>query len=243
MAMKLVVMGVSGCGKSSLGAALAQALGGRLIEGDDHHPSANRLKMQQGIALSDADRWPWLDELGALVRDAGDGPAVLTCSALKRRYRDRLRALAPGLRFVFVDITQADALARVAARQGHFFPAQLVANQFAALEPPLSEPGVVRVDARLPLDAQRDAVLQQLAAGAPTEAPRTHPAALARFELTGRLALVTGSSTGIGLAIARGLAGAGARVVLNARNADRLEQTAQALRAEGVEVLTAVQGG
>ncbi|KQP38998.1 gluconokinase [Pseudorhodoferax sp. Leaf274] len=161
-------MGVSGCGKSSLGAALAQALGGQLIEGDDHHPPTNRLKMQQGIALTDDDRWPWLDVLGALLRDVAGGPAVLTCSALKRRYRDRLRALAPGLQFVFVDITEAEALARVAARQGHFFPARLVADQFAALEPPLGEPGVVRVDATLPLQAQRDAVLQQLAAARPT---------------------------------------------------------------------------
>jgi gluconokinase len=162
MAMKLVVMGVSGCGKSSLGAALAQALGGRLIEGDDHHPPASRAKMAQGIALSDADRWPWLEHIGALVREADAAPVVLTCSALKRRYRDLLRTLAPGLQFVFVDIGQAEALARVGARQGHFFPAQLVANQFAALESPVGEPGVVCVDALLPLQAQRDAVLRQL---------------------------------------------------------------------------------
>lgn len=163
MAVKLVVMGVSGCGKSSLGAVLAQALGGQLIEGDDHHQGANRHKMQQGIALTDQDRWPWLEQLGTLVRDAGDGPAVLTCSALKRCYRDRLRALAPGLQFVFLDISQAEALARVGARQGHFFPAQLVVNQFAALEPPLGEPGVLRVEAVRPLLAQRDSVLRQLA--------------------------------------------------------------------------------
>ncbi|MGC3985554.1 MAG: gluconokinase [Pseudorhodoferax sp.] len=162
MAMKLVVMGVSGCGKSSLGAALAQALGGRLIEGDDYHPPANQARMAQGIALTDADRWPWLEQLGALVRDENAGAVVLTCSALKRSYRDLLRTLAPGLQFVFVDIAQAEALARVGARQGHFFPAQLVANQFAALESPVGEPGVVCVDALLPLAAQCEAALEQL---------------------------------------------------------------------------------
>ncbi|WP_326543212.1 gluconokinase [Pseudorhodoferax sp.] len=163
MATKLVVMGVSGCGKSSLGAALAQALQARLIEGDDYHPRENQDKMHRGIALTDADRWPWLERIGALVRDEGAQPVVLTCSALKRAYRDRLRALEPVLQFVFVDITEDEARARVGARQGHFFPAQLVANQFAALESPVGEPGVVRVDALLPLQAQCDAVLQQLA--------------------------------------------------------------------------------
>lgn len=102
MAMKLVVMGVSGCGKSSLGAALAQALGGPLIEGDDHHPPANRAKMAQGIALTDEDRWPWLEQLGQRVRDDDAASVVLTCSALKRRYRDLLRSYVPGLQFVFV---------------------------------------------------------------------------------------------------------------------------------------------
>lgn len=163
MAMKLVVMGVSGCGKSSLGAALAQALGGPLIEGDDHHPPANRAKMAQGIALTDEDRWPWLEQLGQRVRDDDAASVVLTCSALKRRYRDLLRSYVPGLQFVFVDISQAEAQARVGARQGHFFPAQLVPNQFAALESPVGEPGVIRVDALLTLQAQRDAVLRQLA--------------------------------------------------------------------------------
>ncbi|KQP20066.1 gluconokinase [Pseudorhodoferax sp. Leaf267] len=166
MNLKLVVMGVSGCGKSSLGAALAQALGSRLIEGDDYHPAANQDKMQRGIALTDDDRWPWLAHIGALVRDEAGG-AVLTCSALKRSYRDRLRALEPALRFVFVDITEEEARARVGARQGHFFPAQLVANQFAALEPPVGETGVVRVDALLTLQDQRDAVLRELGVARP----------------------------------------------------------------------------
>jgi len=149
----LVVMGVSGCGKSSLGAALATALGLPLIEGDDHHPAANVRKMSQGIALTDADRAGWLATLGQALAAAPQG-AVLTCSALKRIYRDQLRAAAPGLRFVFMSIERAEAERRVAARAGageHMFPASLVANQFATLESPVGEAGVLAVDATAPL--------------------------------------------------------------------------------------------
>ncbi|MET0543038.1 MAG: gluconokinase [Variovorax sp.] len=148
----LVVMGVSGCGKSTLGQSLATGLGLPLIEGDDFHPPANVARMTAGIALTDADRAGWLDTLGHQLQlhDAG---AVLSCSALKRAYRDRLRAAAPGLRFVFMELTRDEAERRVAARAGaHMFPASLVANQFATLEPPLGEPGVLAVDATLPMD-------------------------------------------------------------------------------------------
>ena len=149
----LVVMGVSGCGKSSLGAALATALGLPLIEGDDHHPPANVEKMSQGIALTDADRAGWLATLGRALAGAPQG-AVLTCSALKRSYREQLRAAAPGLRFVFMAIERAESERRVAARAGageHMFPASLVANQFATLESPVGEAGVLEVDATAPL--------------------------------------------------------------------------------------------
>ena len=150
---KLVVMGVSGCGKSTLGAALARELGYPLIEGDEHHLPTSKAKMRAGVPLTDADREPWLDELGSLVA-AEEGGAVLTCSALKRRYRDRLRAKVPGLRFVFIEIDQDDAVARVASRSAHMFPPSLVANQFATLESPTAEPGVFAVPAREPLSAQ-----------------------------------------------------------------------------------------
>ena len=106
----MVVMGVAGCGKSSLGAALARAEGALLIEGDEHHSAANLEKMRRGIPLSDADRQGWLDALAAELRARPHG-AVLTCSALKRAYRERLRAAAPGLRFVFMEIDPA-AMAR-----------------------------------------------------------------------------------------------------------------------------------
>ena len=143
-------MGVAGCGKSSLGAAVANALGLPLVEGDDFHSPESRAKMAQGIALTDADRDGWLTRLGQELQHHLHGTsrgAVLTCSALKLAYRQRLRAAVPGLRFVFLDIGRADAQARVAARSAHFFSASLVDSQFAALESPVGEPGVLRVDA------------------------------------------------------------------------------------------------
>jgi gluconokinase len=151
MQHSVVVMGVAGCGKSSLAAALAHATDATLIEGDSHHSAANREKMSRGIALTDADRDGWLNVLADLLRQQPRN-AVLTCSALKRSYRDRLRQAAPGLRFVFLDIARDDALARVAARgAAHFFSSSLVDSQFEALESPVGEPGVLRVDAMAPL--------------------------------------------------------------------------------------------
>lgn len=146
----LVIMGVAGCGKSSLGAAIAQKLGLELIEGDDHHSAGNRDKMRQGIPLTDADRAGWLATLAGLLAQRRGG-VVLTCSALRRAYRDQLRAADPALRFVFLDITPEQALARVSARSSHFFSSSLVDSQFATLESPVGEPGVLRADATAPL--------------------------------------------------------------------------------------------
>jgi gluconokinase len=150
---KLAVMGVAGCGKSTLGLALSQALGYRMIEGDEHHLAASRAKMTAGISLNDADREPWLDKLGALMA-AESGGAVLACSALKGSYRERLRAQVPALKFVFIEVDEADARQRVAARASHLFPPSLVANQFATLESPAGEPGVITVDARQAVSEQ-----------------------------------------------------------------------------------------
>lgn len=147
----VVVMGVAGCGKSSLGAALADTLGVTLIEGDDHHSPTSREKMRQGIALTDADRAGWLQALGQLLQ-AHPGGAVLTCSALKRAYREQLRAACPDLRFAFLEIARDQAGQRVAARAGtHFFSSALVDSQFATLESPVGEAGVLRLDALLPI--------------------------------------------------------------------------------------------
>ena len=162
MPPRLLVMGVSGCGKSTLGQALAEHLGLRLIEGDDFHPPANVEKMRAGTPLTDADRAGWLDTLGRALADAGDG-AVLTCSALKRDYRERLRAAAPGLRFVFLVLERDEAERRVAARASHhIFPASLVASQFAALESPIGEPGVIDVPATAPTQQSVEAVARWL---------------------------------------------------------------------------------
>ena len=148
----LVVMGVSGCGKSHLGAVVAERLGLPLVEGDEFHSEANRARMRDGIALTDADRADWLDRLGAELGQRPAG-AVLTCSALKASYRERLRRASPGLRFVWLDLDPESAEMRVAQRAAHFFPKGLVATQFEALESPLGEPGVLRVDALLPPEA------------------------------------------------------------------------------------------
>lgn len=150
-AIHVVVMGVAGCGKSAVGQCIAQALSLPLIEGDEFHPPSNIDKMRQGLPLDDADRAGWLAQLAQeLVRHPAG--AVLTCSALKRAYRDRLRAAAPELRFVHLQITQDEALRRVQARDGHFYPASLVASQFEALESPSAEAGVLEVDASLSME-------------------------------------------------------------------------------------------
>lgn len=146
-----VIMGVAGCGKSSLGAAVARQIGFSLVEGDDHHSQESLSKMRQGIALTDSDRDGWLTVLAKVLQDQPDG-LVLTCSALKRMYRDRLREAVAGLRFVFLDISHKQALARVTERAAaHFFCASLVDSQFATLESPIGEAGVLRVNAAMPL--------------------------------------------------------------------------------------------
>ena len=171
----LVVMGVAGCGKSSLGQLCAEALGLPLLEGDDFHSASNVAKMRSGTPLSDEDRAAWLDTLAAQLQAHPQG-VVLTCSALKRRYRDRLRAATPGLRFVFLELTQDQARERVAARPAHLFPVSLVASQFAALEDPRQEPGVLPLDATQSLDDLGSAVVRWVrsaAAAANPQSPET----------------------------------------------------------------------
>lgn len=169
----LVVMGVAGCGKSSVGKACADSLRWRLIEGDDYHSPEAVEKMRGGIALTDEDRDGWLDRLGAMLAAREQG-VVLTCSALRRRYRDRLRAACPGLRFAFLDLDQEVARSRVAARTDHLFPPSLVASQFATLEPPIGEAGVLRLDATQPISELQKQVAAWLrhADGQPSEETR-----------------------------------------------------------------------
>ena len=128
---RIVVMGVSGCGKSSVGQALAEALGARFIDGDDLHPEANKAKMAAGIPLNDDDRWPCLDSVAAAL---AEGDTVVACSALKRVYRERIGAGAPGTAFVHLHGSRELLAQRMGARPNHFMPISLLDSQLNTLE-------------------------------------------------------------------------------------------------------------
>ena len=175
-ARALVVMGVAGSGKSQLARAVAERTGAAFVEGDDLHPPRNIAKMTAGIPLDDADRADWLASIGSAMADAvaRGRHVVATCSALKRRYRDRLRLDVAELSFVYLRIDLVNAAARVAGRPGHFMPAHLVASQFESLESPDTEPGVLDLDATRPPDELADAVVtwwRACDATAPPEPP------------------------------------------------------------------------
>lgn len=149
-ACAIVVMGVSGSGKSSLGCRLAEALNAPFVEGDAYHSAHDLQKMRQGNPLTDQDRWPWLERLGRAIADElkQHGRVVAACSALKRAYRERLR-LSAGVPIVFICL-RADARllsARLNARKEHFFPASLLSTQLSALELPDSSEDAIILDA------------------------------------------------------------------------------------------------
>lgn len=137
--MILVVMGVSGSGKTTIGELLSKRLGWTLLDADDFHPPGNIEKMRSGIPLTDEDRWPWLDRLNALLRqrDSNGESALLACSALKQKYRDRLGAGLKDLRWVYLKGSFELIEARLKARKGHYMKAGLLESQFATLEEPL----------------------------------------------------------------------------------------------------------
>ncbi|WEX74972.1 gluconokinase [Sinorhizobium numidicum] len=141
--IRLIVMGVSGSGKSSVGEAIANRLSLQFIEGDALHPESNVRKMSAGITLTDEDRWPWLDSIGGTLAQA-QGGLVVSCSALKKIYRERLRHMADGpLAFVFLE-GSGDILAQhMSARTGHFMPISMLESQLDTLEPPTDEPLVL----------------------------------------------------------------------------------------------------
>jgi gluconokinase len=158
--MIVVLMGVSGSGKSTVGTALAMALGWPLIDADDLHPPENVAKMAAGMPLTDEDRWPWLDRVVDELRrrTAGDGNVVLACSALKERYRERL-ARAGDVRFVHLRGDPETIGARLASRRHRYMPATLLASQFEALEPPQH---AIDIDIRQSVDAQVQAIIDAL---------------------------------------------------------------------------------
>lgn len=154
-ALAIVVMGVSGTGKTTLATALAHALACPMLEGDTYHSAANITKMRDGHPLTDDDRWPWLDRLGAALGDAARerGRAVAACSALRRTYRERLGA-ASGLRpaFVLLALDHDTIARRMATRSGHYMPVALLDSQLATLEPPTADERALTLDSTRPPD-------------------------------------------------------------------------------------------
>ena len=162
--IRVIVMGVSGCGKSSMGEALATRLGLPYIEGDALHPAENVAKMSKGTPLTDEDRWPWLTRVGQAVA-APERGAIASCSSLKRVYRDLLRREAgEGLLFVHLHGTRELLLARMQNRPGHFMPASLLDSQLATLELPAPDENVITVDCAEPLGHAADRVAALIAA-------------------------------------------------------------------------------
>ncbi|MGC0341987.1 gluconokinase [Streptomyces sp. SLBN-8D4] len=142
----VVVMGVAGTGKTTIGPLLAARLGVPYAEGDDFHPPANIAKMSAGTALTDDDRWPWLDAIGSWAHGRAGLGGVVSCSALKRSYRDRLRGEAPGVVFVHLAGDRSLIEDRMSHRQGHFMPTALLDSQFATLQPLQEDEAGVVVD-------------------------------------------------------------------------------------------------
>ena len=150
--MIVLLMGVCGCGKTTVGRALADELGWTFLDADDLHPPSNVEKMASGTPLTDEDRWPWYERISAELRRAAAAghDVVLACSALKQAYRDRI-ARGVDLRVVYLKGDAATIEPRLASRRGHFMPASLLASQYATLEEP---PDAITVDVRQPIEAQ-----------------------------------------------------------------------------------------
>jgi carbohydrate kinase (thermoresistant glucokinase family) len=155
MGKVIVIGGVAGSGKSTLGKRLAERLGWRFMEGDDFHPPCNVEKMRRGSPLSDADREPWIGAIVSALRSAGDAgeAVVLACSALKLAHRDRLRAAGREVFTALLAVDRATLWHRLASRSGHFFGPQLLESQLLALEPLSPDEAGMTVDGNLPCDA------------------------------------------------------------------------------------------
>jgi gluconokinase len=156
-------MGVAGSGKTSVGELLAARLGFPFRDADEFHPPANVAKMSSGVPLEDADRWPWLDAIGAAIRDAHGEGIVVACSALKRVYRERIsKAAGRPVDFVFLDGSLETLRQRIGGRRGHFMPPSLLDSQLATLERPKADERAVTISIEQPIDAVVAATLSAL---------------------------------------------------------------------------------
>jgi gluconokinase len=158
----VVVMGVTGSGKSTVGKVLAQRMGVPFADADDFHSPANVAKMRAGTPLDDSDRLPWLRDIGKWLAEHEDTGAVVTCSALKRLYRDALRSGAPAAVFLHLDGDKDTARKRVAGRAGHFMPESLVDSQYAVLEPLQADEQGIVMDFAKPVDDIVDEVASEI---------------------------------------------------------------------------------
>jgi gluconokinase len=160
----IIVMGVTSCGKTSVGKKLAAALGAPFIEGDALHPPANIAKMSSGTALNDDDRWPWLQKIGEALQ--GEDVKVASCSSLKTVYRQKLsQAAGRPVTFIYLHGSREVLAARIAARKGHFMPPSLLDSQLATLEPPTDDEKALRFDIGLPVKEIVSRALAQLTNG------------------------------------------------------------------------------
>jgi gluconokinase len=170
-AVRVVVMGVSGCGKSTVGERLADRTGWPFLDADELHTATSVAKMARGEPLTDDDRWPWLDDVAEWIaarREAGEY-GIIGCSALKRSYRDLLRRADPDLRFAYLGADRSILVERMTNRHGHFFPVQLLDSQLADLEPPAADERPIMVQIGQSPDAVVDAILAGVGVSAPPD--------------------------------------------------------------------------
>jgi gluconokinase len=168
----LIVMGPSGCGKTTLSRALAAQTQSLFVEGDDHHPARNIARLTAGVPLTDEDRMPFLDSIGRTIVESAR-PTVVSCSALRRAHRDRLRSYTDDILFVWIDVPAEELARRLRQRQDHFMPPSLLADQLATFEPPAPPENYLRIDGSLPVSHQLEVILRHLgsrgSAGKPSD--------------------------------------------------------------------------